>query len=73
MEAVMIIEIRVPDEWSAGQTLAIRQLLQRAVLGAQPVICPVREDITPDQFDDIYTRVNDLIRDSGLAAPDQVA
>jgi hypothetical protein len=48
-------------------------LLQRAVLGAQPVICPVREDITPDQFDDIYTRVNDLIRDSGLAAPDQVA
>jgi hypothetical protein len=65
----MIIEIAVPDEWTPGQVLAVRQLLQRAIRDAQPVICPVREDVTPDQLHDIYERVNVMIRESGLAVP----
>jgi hypothetical protein len=67
----MVIEVAVPDEWSAGQTLAVRQLFQQAVRCAQPVICPVREDITPDQLDDIYDRVTTVIRKAGLAVPAQ--
>jgi len=67
----MVIEISVPDEWTAGQTLAVRQLFQQAVRGAQPVICPVREDITPEQLGDIYDRVNTVIQRAGLAIPAQ--
>lgn len=69
----MVIEVAVPDDWTTGQALAVRELLQRAMHGAQPVISLVREDITPDQLDDIYHRINALIRDSGLAAPARVA
>jgi hypothetical protein len=69
----MIIEVVVPDEWTPGQVLAVRQLFQRAIRSAQPVICPVREDVTPDQLQDIYDRVHAMIRESGLAVPAQVA
>jgi hypothetical protein len=69
----MIIEVVVPDDWTPGQILAVRQLLQRAIRSAQPVICPVREDVTPDQLQDIYARVNAMIRESGLAVPARVA
>ena len=69
----MIIEVAVPDDWSAGQALAVRQLLQQAMRGAQPVICLVREDITPEQLDDIYHRINAMIRESGLEVPARVA
>ena len=65
----MVIEVALPDSWSMGQALAMRQLLQRAVLGAQPVIGLVREDVTAEQLGDIYSRVNDMIRESGLAVP----
>jgi hypothetical protein len=63
----------VPDDWTPGQILAVRQLLQRAVRNAQPVICPVREDVTPEQLQDIYQRVHAMIRESGLAVPARVA
>jgi hypothetical protein len=65
----MIIEIATPDGWTPGQVLAVRQLLQHAMHNAQPVICPVREDVTPDQLQDIYERVQAVIRESGLAVP----
>ena len=69
----MIIEVAVPDDWTPGQILAVRQLLQRAIRNAQPVICPVREDVTPDQLHDIYARIHAMIGESGLAVPARVA
>jgi len=62
----MNIEITVPEEWSPGQALATRQLLQRAMLGAQPVIAFVRKDVTADQLEDIYRRVHALISEAGM-------
>lgn len=69
----MVIEVAVPDDWTTGQALAVRELLQHAMHGAQPVISLVREDITADQLDDIYHRINAVIREAGLAAPARVA
>jgi hypothetical protein len=69
----MIIEVAVPDDWTPGQILAVRQLFQRAIRDAQPVICAVREDVTPDQLQDIYDRINAMIRESDLAVPARVA
>lgn len=69
----MVIEIAAPDDWSPGQTLAVQQLVQHVVRGAQPVICSVREDVTPDQLEDIYHRIHALIRESGLEVPAQAA
>lgn len=62
----MTIEITVPDEWTTGQALAVRQLIQHTLRGGQPIIALVRKDATPGQLDDIYRRVNDLIDESGL-------
>ena len=64
----MHIEIAVPDEWTPGQALATRRLLQHAVRGRQPLIAFVREDVTADQLDELYRRVNALIREAGLEA-----
>jgi hypothetical protein len=69
----MIIEVSVPDDWTAGQSLAVRQLLQHGLVSAQPVICFVRPDVTPDQLTDIYGRLNTVIRESGLEAEAQPA
>jgi hypothetical protein len=68
----MTIEVAVPDDWTPGQALAVRQLLQQAMRNAQPVICSVREDVTADQLHDIYDRVRAVIRDTGLAVPSRV-
>ena len=68
----MIIEVAVPDDWTLEQALAVRQLFQHAIRNAQPVICPVREDVTPDQLHDIYDRIHAMIRESGLAVPARV-
>jgi len=62
----MTIEIAVPDDWTPGQALALRQLLQHAVATAQPVITFVRKDITADQLKEIYARINALIQEAGL-------
>lgn len=67
----MIIEVAVPDDWTPGQALAVRQLLQHAMRSAQPVVCLVRKDVTPDQLHDIYDRIDAVIRESGLAVPAQ--
>jgi hypothetical protein len=65
---IMIIEVAVPDDWTPGQALAVRQLLQHALRNAQPVIALVRKDVTPDELQDIYNRIGALIRESGLEA-----
>ena len=61
----MIIEVAVPDERTTGQALAVRQLLQYALRDAQPVIAPVRKDITAEQLQDIYNRIEVMICESG--------
>jgi hypothetical protein len=62
----MNIELAVPDEWTPGQTLAVRQLLQHALQTGQRVIALVRNDASEEQLKEIYDRVNALIRDAGL-------
>ena len=62
----MNIELTVPDDWTPGQTLAVRQLLQHAIQTGQPVIALVRNDASEEQLKEIYDRVNALIRDAGL-------
>jgi hypothetical protein len=62
----MNIEVAVPDDWTTGQALAVRQLLQHAIRDAQPVIGLVRKDVTPEQLQDIYNRIEAVIRESGL-------
>jgi hypothetical protein len=64
----MTIEISIPDEWTPGQAIAMRTLLQQAIRGGQPLIAAIRADVTPDQLRDIYARVGTLIRDTGMAA-----
>lgn len=64
----MVIEVAVPDDWTPGQALALRQLLQHAVATAQPIIALVRKDIAADQLKEIYERVNALIEEAGLQA-----
>ena len=63
----MMIEISVPDEWTPGQAIAIRGLLQHAIRGGQPLIAAIRADASPDQIREIYGRVDALLRDAGLA------
>lgn len=64
----MTIEISVPDEWTPGQAVAVRALLQRAVRAGQPLIAAVRADATPGELREIYGRVDALLREAGLAA-----
>jgi hypothetical protein len=64
----MNIEISVPDEWTPGQAVAVRALLQQAVRGGHPLIAAIRADATPDELHDIYGRVGALLRDAGMAA-----
>ncbi len=62
----MNIEVTVPDEWTPGQALAMRQLLQHAIQTGQPVITFVRKDASPDQLTEIYDRINAVVRQAGL-------
>ncbi len=62
----MNIEVAVPDDWTPGQALVLRQLLQHAVSNAQPVIALVRKDVTAEQLHDIYRRIEAVIREAGL-------
>jgi hypothetical protein len=64
----MTIEITIPEDWTPGQALATRALLQHAILNATPVIAFVRKDVTADQLEEIYKRVEALIREAGLEA-----
>jgi hypothetical protein len=64
----MTIEISVPDEWTPGQAVAVRALLQQAMYGGHPLITAIRSDATPDELRDIYGQVEALLRDAGMAA-----
>ena len=64
----MNIEVAIPDDWTPGQAMAVRQLLQHALLNAQPVVALVRKDVTPEQFQEVYRRINEVIREAGLEA-----
>jgi hypothetical protein len=44
----------------------VRQLLQHAVRNAQPVIALVRKGVTAEQLQDIYRRIEEVIREAGL-------
>jgi hypothetical protein len=64
----MVIELAVPDDWTPGQVLAVRQLLQKVLRTAQPIIIGVRRDVTADQLKDVHDRIEALIREAGLQA-----
>jgi hypothetical protein len=64
----MVIEISVPDEWTPGQALAVRALLQRAMYGGHPLIAAIGAAATPDQLRGICGRVEALLREAGMAA-----
>ena len=64
----MVVEIDVPNDWTPGQVLATRQLLQHAVRTAVPVITMVRKDVTADQLEEVYDGIQALIREAGLQA-----
>jgi hypothetical protein len=65
---IMVIELAVPDDWTPGQALVMRQLLQKVIRTAQPIIIGVRRDVTADQLKDVYDRIEALIREAGLQA-----
>ena len=62
----MNIEVAVPDEWTPGQALAMRQLLGHALKTGIPVISMIRKDASADQLEQIYDRVDALIKEAGL-------
>ncbi|HUY46537.1 MAG TPA: hypothetical protein VMV92_12515 [Streptosporangiaceae bacterium] len=64
----MIFEVTVPDEWTPGLTLAMQKLMQQAVRTSCPVITCLRPDVTVEQLQDIYQRIEALVQESGLAA-----
>jgi hypothetical protein len=64
----MTIEVVVPEDWSPGQALAMRSLLQQALRSGHPIISFARPNATPDQVKNIYEGLEALIRDAGLAA-----
>ena len=64
----MTIEIATPEDWTVGQALATRALLQHAVLTATPIVAFIRKDATAEQLEEIYDRVKALIREAGLEA-----
>ena len=64
----MNIELEVPDDWTPGQTLAMRATMQHAVRAGHPVVAAVRRDATPEQLEHIYRRVAALLRETSLAA-----
>jgi hypothetical protein len=64
----MTIELDVPNSWSPGQALAVRDLLQKVLRAGHPIIAAVRPDATPDQVEDIYGQLWGLLRAADLAA-----
>ena len=52
------------DEYIPYTSTARRR--RHAVRTGQPVISFVRKDVTPDQLEDIYGRIEALIREAGL-------
>jgi hypothetical protein len=65
---MMTIELRIPDGWTPGLTLAARQMLQGSIDRGFPIIAVVRPDATADQIRYVRERITRLIADAGLAA-----
>ena len=63
----MIVEVRIPDDWTPGLALATAQLLQRAVREGFPIISIVRPDATAEQINDVQGQINTLIQEARLA------
>jgi len=64
----MKIELEVPDDWTPGQTLATRAIMQHVVRAGHPVVAAVRRDATPEQLEHIYRQLGALLREARLAA-----
>jgi len=64
----MKIELEVPDDWTPGQTLATRAIMQQVVRAGHPIVAAVRRDATPEQLERIYRRLGALLRETSLAA-----
>jgi hypothetical protein len=64
----MRLNLDVPNDWTPGQTLAVRDLLQHVLRAGYPIVAVVRPDATPDQIGDIYGRLGAMISEAGLAA-----
>jgi hypothetical protein len=62
------IEVIVPDEWTPGLTLAMQQLLQRAVSSGWPLVTCLRPDATAEEIEEIDHQIRVLVQNSGLAA-----
>jgi hypothetical protein len=64
----MRLNLDVPDDWTPGQTLAVRDLLQHILRAGYPIVAVVSPDATTDQIEDIYGRLGVMISEAGLAA-----
>lgn len=64
----MTIEIRVPENWAPGVTLAMRQLLQAAIDNGLPLVTTIRQDAAPEDVRAIAGRIRRLVSEAGLAA-----
>ena len=64
----MTLELDLPSDWTPGQTLAVRDLLQHVLRAGLPIVAVVRPDAAPDQVEDIYGRLGAMISEAGLAA-----
>jgi hypothetical protein len=64
----MTFELDVPSDWTPGQALAVRNLLQHVLRAGHPIVAVARPDATPDQIEDIYGRLSVMISEAGLAA-----
>lgn len=61
-------EVAVPDNWTPELALAAAQLMRRAVRDGFPIVTSVSENATPEQIHSVYSRINELLEESGLAA-----
>ena len=64
----LTIEIRVPENWAPGLTLAMRQLLQAAFDNGLPLVTTIRPDAAPEEVSAIVGRIRRLVSEAGLAA-----
>ena len=65
----MTIETAFPEDWTIGQALATRALLQQARLTATPIIAFIRERRYGQQIQEIRDRVKEPIREAARDQP----
>ncbi len=64
----MVIEVKVPDNWTPGLALATAELLRRTMKEGLPIVVAIRADATADEVEGVYDGVRDLIREAGMTA-----